>query len=118
MRSGNPGRTRGAPAFDQDNTNIPLRIDAIEAVANDFADGTVEFGSQFRSGSPSPDDRNVKLARSYRLGLRLSAKTGVDQTVIEALRLSWRFQLYSIFGNAGGSEVVRHAANRAITSVS
>ena len=78
MRSGNPGRMRGA-RLDQDDADISLRVDAVEPVGDHFADRTIEFGGQFRTGRAGADDRDVKLAWTYRLHLGLCAQAGVKQ---------------------------------------
>ena len=41
-----------------------MRIDAIEAIGDHFADRAMQFGGQFSAGRAGTDDRDVELAGS------------------------------------------------------
>ena len=98
-------------SLDQDDANIALRVDAVEPRANDFVDRAKQLGGQFRTGRAGADDRDVKLTWAHRLRLRLRAEARVEQTTVEAFRLSRRLQGYGMFGDARRPEIVGHAAD-------
>ena len=98
-------------SLDQDDANIAMRVDAVEPGADDFVDRAKQLGSQFRTGRTGADDRDVKLAWSHRLRLRLRAEARVEQTTVEAFRLSRRLQWHGIFGDARCPEIVGYAAD-------
>jgi len=106
-----PGQdTRGG--FDQYDADVALRVDAVEPVADHFADGTMQCCGQFRAGCAGADDRHVKLARTHRAFLRLRAQAGVDHAPVEALGLRRCLQRHGIFDDAGCAEIVGDAADR------
>ena len=72
----------------------------------------MHLGSQFGAGRASANDRDVKLAGTYRAFLGLSANTRIHQTAIEACRLGRGFQWHGVLGDPGCAEVVRHTARR------
>src|SRR5216683_4140799 len=85
-RLGDPFRQSGQNTFrglNQHDADVALRVDAVEPVADHFARGAVQFGSQLGTRRAGTYDGHVKLAGTYRTVLHLSANAGIHQTTIK-----------------------------------
>ena len=111
IRSGKAGSS-AVRRLDQHDAGIAFRVDAVEPMGDHLAQGPVQLGGELRAGRAGADDRDMKLARADRLGLRLRAQAGIDQPPVEARRLGWRFQPHGMFRSTRRAEIVRHAADR------
>src|SRR4029079_14404429 len=103
--------------LDQQNTNVPLGIDAIESIGHDLARGAVELGGELGAGSARTYYCNVQLSREHRLFLSVRANTGIHDAPIEARGLYGRFQGDGMLRDTGSAEVVGDAADRNYQSI-
>ena len=110
IRSGSPGRISARP-LDQDDANVLVRIDLIEAVGHHFARALIELGGQFRAGRARADDGDMQLAGLNRPALRLGAQAGVDQPMVKSHRLFRGLERNGEFRRSGRAEVVGDAAD-------
>ena len=85
-----PLRQRGqnsARSFDQNDADVPVRIDLIEAIGHHLARALIELGGELGAGRARADDGDMQLAGLDRLALRLRAQAGVDQAMVKSHRL-------------------------------
>ena len=70
------GQPRQNPVrpLDQDDADVSVRIDLVEAVGHHLARALIELGGEFGAGRAGADDRDVQLAGVDRLALRLSSR--------------------------------------------
>src|SRR5437763_783332 len=115
MNCGNPAtvepRAAETTAGARGRTICPEKRQRRTPVADHFAGGTVQLGSQLGARRTGAYDGHVKLARTYRTVLRLRANAGIQQAAIEAPRLIRCFQRYRVLGDAWCAEIIGDAAD-------
>jgi len=67
---------------------------------------------QFGPGRAGSDDRDMELARAYRIVLCLRTQAGVQQAPVAARRLRRGLQRHRVLSDPRRSEIVRDAADR------
>ena len=98
-------------ALDQDDADVLVRIDLIEAVGDHLARALIELGGQFRASRAGADDGDMQLAGLNRLALGLGPEARVDQPMVKSHRLFRGLERNGEFRRSRRAEIVGHAAD-------
>jgi hypothetical protein len=97
--------------FNQADADIACRVNPVQAIGDNGAQGAVQFGGEFRAGSPRTDDRNMKLAGAHRFGLAIGAQARIHQPAMKPAGLRHVFQRHGVFRRTWCAEIIGDAAD-------
>ena len=109
-RFGNIG-TIAIGRLDQSYLDVLVGIDLVEPEGDDAAYGTMQFRRKLGTGRAGTDDRDVKLARPNRFGLRVREQASIYQAAIETLCLFGSVDTDCVFAHARRAEIIADASN-------
>src|SRR5262245_50167515 len=84
----------------------------LETESDDLTNGPVQFGGKLHTRRARANDGHVQFVLTQQLRLRVGPKTGIDQALVEALRIRGAFELQGMARDAWSAEVVALATDR------
>ena len=103
------GRQNTVACFDQDDLDVLIRIDPVEAEGDKFPRCAMQFGGKFGASRASPDDRDMQLAWPDGPRLCVGMDAGIHEPAVETHGLFRGFKRDGVLRNSGGAEIIRDA---------
>ena len=104
------GREHARCGFDQRQLHVAVRIDAVEAVADQLARGAVQLGRQLDAGSTGTDDGDAQRPRLAGAGHGLRLQAVVEDALLQILGLALAVEEHAVLLHPRHAEIVADAA--------